>query len=79
MKSLGSQRLNEMTLEELSRDLFGKVLAPKEALHFANSFKKALISERRNALKSWFSKNLTEDEKIKLEKQNPELSSKAAQ
>ena len=79
MKSLGSQRLNEMTLEELSRDLFGKVLAPKEALHFANSFKKALISERRNALKSWFSKNLTEDEKVKLEKQNPELSSKAAQ
>ena len=57
LKKTGAVRLNEMTLEELTNDVFGKHLSQKEALYFANSFKKALISERQNALKSWFSKN----------------------
>lgn len=77
LKKTGALRLNEMTLEELTKDVFGKHLAPKEALFFANSFKKALISERQNALKSWFSKNLTNAEKKKMQETNPEYTEKA--
>lgn len=77
LKKTGAVRLNEMTLEELTNDVFGKHLSQKEALYFANSFKKALISERQNALKSWFSKNLTEAEKKTIEEKSPEYTEKA--
>lgn len=77
LKKTGAVRLNEMTLEELSTEVFGKHLQPKEALFFANSFKKALISERQNALKSWFSKNLTDAEKKIMEEKSPEYMARA--
>lgn len=77
LKKTGAVRLNEMTLEELTTEVFGKHLSQKEALYFANSFKKALISERQNALKSWFSKHLTDAEKKTMEEKSPEYTEKA--
>lgn len=73
MKSYGAVRLNQMSLAELKNDVFGKHLEEKDALRFAKSFQNALISERGNALQSWFTRNLTQREKKTLEEKTPEF------
>ena len=66
MKELGGAKLTTMTREELSV-FFAESVGTQNANKVANSFRDAVLSKRKNALKMWAKKTLTSAEIKKVE------------
>lgn len=75
MKELGSEKISNMSFEEIHSQIFAPNLDEKSSLHFAKTFSLALASERSNQLTNWFKKNMSSEEVANIEKRENKKSS----